>query len=388
MKKLTTITLLTLVLSNNMFGRKLYSIQNGGYSTSGTWSTINHSGASCGCTPTNSDTTYIGDNDSVYYSSNMNLNNGAGTPKGVVVEATGILAIVSIKDLTVKSGALLDVYGKVYVTNDMTINTGSVVIIRSGSLLIVGNNFENKNNSDGVTINGAVSVIGNFTNGAGADIAGSGIITVTGTNTNSGTVFSSGVCGSGNCTYASGLPIELISFSSTVRENNVSLAWITASETNNAYFLVEKSQGGFEYSFVRRISGNGNSSQAINYETIDNTPFSGTSYYRLTQVDFDGTARVVSIISVEMANTNLFSVFVYPSPVQPNGAIRLSVNFDSNENVVISITDINGKTIYSENVGSANLQNNVIPQNLLKSGIYFVTASSSSKTSTAWLVVQ
>lgn len=84
------------------------------------------------------------------------------------------------------------------------------------------------------------------------------------------------------------LPIDLLSFDSEVKNDRVNLLWSTASEVNNDYFNIERSDNGKDWRTISETDGAGNSSQMMNYQIFDNSPISGKAYYRLKQTDFDG----------------------------------------------------------------------------------------------------
>jgi hypothetical protein len=95
------------------------------------------------------------------------------------------------------------------------------------------------------------------------------------------------------------LPIELVSFDCEWSGNNVNLNWVSASEINNDYFLIEYSTDGFNWVMVNKVEGAGNSSSLLEYTTTHYNVSSGNHYYRLTQVDFDGKHETFNIISCE-----------------------------------------------------------------------------------------
>lgn len=111
------------------------------------------------------------------------------------------------------------------------------------------------------------------------------------------------------------LPIELIKFNANyVDEKYILLDWQTASESNNDYFTVERSQNGVKWGEVVSINGAGNSSDLLNYSTIDDNPYFGVSYYRLKQIDFNGKFSYSQIKSV---NTNILEnlkMEIFPNP--------------------------------------------------------------------------
>ena len=107
-----------------------------------------------------------------------------------------------------------------------------------------------------------------------------------------------------NCTYDISatntivLPIELIYFEGK-RENNFNvLEWVTASESNNDYFVLEKSINGYDFYYLSMIKGAGNSNGIIKYNFLDPEINIDLSYYRLTQFDYDGKSESFPIIAI------------------------------------------------------------------------------------------
>ncbi|GAB5418160.1 MAG: hypothetical protein Crog4KO_32400 [Crocinitomicaceae bacterium] len=94
------------------------------------------------------------------------------------------------------------------------------------------------------------------------------------------------------------LPVELSSFSAELVIDRVSLRWATQSENNNDYFVVQKSQDLVNWEQTDVVYSNGNSTSQIMYYSIDRNPYSGTSYYRLVQVDVDGTKEYIVPITI------------------------------------------------------------------------------------------
>jgi len=100
------------------------------------------------------------------------------------------------------------------------------------------------------------------------------------------------------CTNA--LPIELLYFSGDKQACNQNLlAWATATESNNNYFQLERSINGVEFITLGKIPGAGTSLETKQYKYVDTKPESGLNYYRLTQVDYDGTATQSHIIDID-----------------------------------------------------------------------------------------
>jgi hypothetical protein len=98
---------------------------------------------------------------------------------------------------------------------------------------------------------------------------------------------------------ATPLPVELTAFTAAARPTSVQLRWTTAQEKNNAYFAVERSADGQRFGEVARLTGQGTSTTARSYDWTDaSLPAAGTLYYRLRQVDHDGTATYSAVRTV------------------------------------------------------------------------------------------
>ena len=110
------------------------------------------------------------------------------------------------------------------------------------------------------------------------------------------------------------LPIILISFEVKACEKSVCLSWQTETEINNDYFTVEKSKDGFSWEVVVVLDGAGNSSSTLRYETVDESPYFGVSYYRLKQTDYNGDFEYSDIRSVNFKNSNNQEYIIYPNP--------------------------------------------------------------------------
>jgi Leucine-rich repeat (LRR) protein len=108
------------------------------------------------------------------------------------------------------------------------------------------------------------------------------------------------------------LGVELRRFEATKTEQSNLLIWETASEKNNKGFDIERSTDGTTFHSIGQVKGNNKPSS---YQFVDNQPFA-TTYYRLRQIDFDGTETYSKIVSVERRDAiNRVSIKVYPNPV-------------------------------------------------------------------------
>lgn len=173
------------------------------------------------------------------------------------------------------------------------------------------------------------------------------------------------------------LPVELAFFSGHREGKTVKLNWATASELSNDYFVVERSVNGWNWQAFDVVTGSGTSSSMIHYESIDKNPSDQISYYRLRQVDFNGSVRFSDIISIDRAH-DVFKLF--PNPSESVASIRSNHQFES---IVVSnaqgnvITSLELNSTYDYDLDVSNWKN----------GLYYVTVVSSFGSQTERLTV-
>jgi hypothetical protein len=142
------------------------------------------------------------------------------------------------------------------------------------------------------------------------------------------------------------LSISLLSFTGYCDNQNSILEWSTATETDNDYFTIERSQNGSEWSIVGKVDGAGNSSDKTSYSLTDMNENEATTYYRLKQTDFDGTYKYGNTIALNKCSDNRAEHFsIYPNP--STGKFRLSFNGNTSEIKSIDIFNSQGKNISS-----------------------------------------
>ncbi len=161
----------------------------------------------------------------------------------------------------------------------------------------------------------------------------------------------------GNSAY---LPVKLLQFSARKTDNKqVKLNWSTAQETNSERFEIERSTDGINYGTIATVAAGGNTSKVINYETLDEQPLR-VNYYRLKQVDFDGTLSYSSTQYVMMEE--IVGAKVYPIPAQE------TLTIEHNQIIVsVSIMNMGGVTVMSDK-GSESKR--TIDVSNLQTGIY------------------
>lgn len=145
------------------------------------------------------------------------------------------------------------------------------------------------------------------------------------------------------------LPIELLSFNAVLRDGKVQLTWETATETNNSYFLIERSANLTDWISLDSIDGAGTSTALLSYQLLDNNPLLGLGYYRLKQVDFDGTSTfsLVRVVNNEVPFEDV-SILVYPNPVQQKINVQL-IGFVGKE-YMLTLYNSEGKKVYQKSI--------------------------------------
>ena len=184
----------------------------------------------------------------------------------------------------------------------------------------------------------------------------------------------SGFSDFGTAQSATVLPIELTSFTGAVVSTGNWLQWITASELNNNYFIVEKSPDAMEFSELLKVNGAGNSNEQHTYEGYDFSPFNGINYYRLKQVDFDGHSTYSNMIALRNYSQSEIVTSINPNPT--TGDINIEFKMPVDAVMTIEVRNIFGIVMNSLSA-DVKAGPNSIPASLKakEAGIYLLRIS-------------
>ncbi len=161
------------------------------------------------------------------------------------------------------------------------------------------------------------------------------------------------------------MPVKMSQYGVSVDDNNyVNIYWKTENETNNEVFYVLRSTNNKEYETLFQIMGLGNSSTGGQYHVTDVAPKLGTSYYKIIQMDFDGTMYEFPAIPVNVNNS--FNIKIIPNPSEGDFKIGL---YNVVDDFTIHIYDSKGAVAYSATHDVDG--NKEMPINLA-SGIYLI----------------
>lgn len=305
----------------------------------GTWSAT-LGGPDCGCVP--------GQNDNIYVNHDIALA-GTFTIKGLleidnnatmIINGTGDLIVDANGSLTIRSGSRLEV------NNNLEFKNNSTALVETGASLYVAGNMTNRNNSDNVTFNGDVRVDGDLNNGNGGVISGTGSLDVGGNINNNGTIGGS----TGN--DVGSLPVEVIYFRANTENGQVSLQWATSLEENFAYFTIERSENGTDFTPMVDIRGVGESTTMQIYSWVDPQPFAGIAYYRLKATDWDGYVEYHGKVVADLAQAQR-TLLPYPNPLVGEHTLNLSFNFSVDPSAHLQLLDVQGRKVWN---GAATTQ--------------------------------
>lgn len=333
-----------------------YSITDGAYSTLGVWSLASHAGASCVCAPSCS----LPSNSHVWIAH--------------TVVASCDISTGSNSSLNIQNGGDLQLTGNFGLSGSGTFNihAGATATINGDIDLSGGGTF---------TIDGDLVVNGNVNfNSGSSSICGGGSITVTGS-----------IGGSNVCGMITVLPVELLRFEAIYNQGNVELNWTTGSEVNNSHFDIQRSSNGIEFETISTVYAAGSTTSITDYMEMDYNPFSGMSYYRLKQVDYDGEEEIFTTIPVQNLESNESTFSIFPNPVsKENEQVNLLLEGFINQEVLVVMRDLVGREYYSKiKVVKSGSKLEVIPIDVnIPTGVYLITASSNNSVYSKRLIIR
>ena len=182
-------------------------------------------------------------------------------------------------------------------------------------------------------------------------------------------------------------PVELTDFSAAVYGNKVLLSWKTATETNNQGFEVQRSYDGNSFNSIAFIEGNGTSTKGNSYSFTD-SPLGNIVFYRLKQVDYDGTAAYSKVIKLDNVTPSGFSLSQnYPNPFNP--ATMIDYSIQNPGMVSLKVYDVLGNEVaalVNQNEEQGNYKV-VFDGSKLASGIYYYRLSANGSVQTKKMIL-
>jgi hypothetical protein len=174
----------------------------------------------------------------------------------------------------------------------------------------------------------------------------------------------------GSINGGSQLPVELIRFTAEKNGGNISLNWATSSEINNAGFEVQRSADGVEFSAIGYVKGNGTTQNLNSYSFIDETPLNGVNYYRLKQIDFNGTFEYSPVVAEQ--HTPALIISAYPNPAREYFMVESSMPIEK-------ITIMNAMGVVISVPTETSYDRTIIRTSDLRPDTYFVQVTQGSQ---------
>ncbi|MEJ8755856.1 T9SS C-terminal target domain-containing protein [Pontibacter sp. H259] len=159
------------------------------------------------------------------------------------------------------------------------------------------------------------------------------------------------------------LPVELVRFTAAAQDHTAHLTWVTASEKDNDYYIIERSPDGKVFEGVATMKGKGTSTIQTTYTFTDSAPLPGLSYYRLKQVDTDGSHEYSKAVPVKVQA--LQKAILYPTITTDD----LHLELPTGAGYVLSIVDLAGREVYKQEITTIAMRHHV-KVNTLQAGIY------------------
>ncbi|GGM83492.1 hypothetical protein GCM10010967_14070 [Dyadobacter beijingensis] len=165
-------------------------------------------------------------------------------------------------------------------------------------------------------------------------------------------------------------PVKLIYFNGKPGEGRNTLFWATSEETENSHFEIQKSPDGIHFFPMGRIPGSGSTYVRKTYDATDTSPFPNT-YYRLKQVDYDGTFSFSSVIYIQQTDAAGFTL--YPNPADDVLHLSVGTNFGP---LQITVYDEAGRHLLRQTAHQAD--GPVLKLSGLRPGNYIIQVSGPS----------
>jgi hypothetical protein len=173
---------------------------------------------------------------------------------------------------------------------------------------------------------------------------------------------------------ASALPVTLMSFTAKLESGRVDLKWATASESNNAFFEIQRSSDGKNWTSMAKVAGHVNSRSINTYSASDNSPLAGMSYYRLSQTDLNDAVETFPMISINNIVSTLDFNVTSANPTIFRSGFTLNYTVPFNGNVRVVIINMSGN-IMKDITKFADSGKNALEINntdAWRNGIYYV----------------
>jgi hypothetical protein len=170
------------------------------------------------------------------------------------------------------------------------------------------------------------------------------------------------------------VPVEFTSFTASVKNGLVQINWVTATELNNTGFSIQRSTDNENFKDVAFIKGNGTTTTQSTYSYSDKSILSGKYFYRLKQLDLDGSTNLSKSIEVDLGLPKDYALEQnYPNPFNPSTTIRFALPIDAK--VTLKLYNALGQEVANvlNTELDAGIHETIFNASNFSSGVYFYT---------------
>ena len=144
------------------------------------------------------------------------------------------------------------------------------------------------------------------------------------------------------------LPVNLISLAARAINNVVEVKWTTTSELNNAFFAIERSTNGVNFTTIGTTKASVAGNQFHDYVFIDRLPEYGANFYRLKQVDVDNQFKYSKVVKAKVQVEAMTISSIYPNPVK--NLLSYTIYSEVNKKVMLQISTVSRKILVSQTI--------------------------------------
>ncbi|HET9503735.1 MAG TPA: discoidin domain-containing protein [Hymenobacter sp.] len=177
-----------------------------------------------------------------------------------------------------------------------------------------------------------------------------------------------------NGTLAQPLPVVLTSFEAAPQGAGVALGWATASEQRNAGFEVQRSADGVAFATLATVAGRGTTQSAHTYSYFDAAPRGTTAYYRLKQLDIEGTFAYSPVVAVQAGAASLAALRIYPNPTADRATVTWEAPIEGAGRWYL--TNSTGQVVHAEPLTSEHAATLTLDLQAYPAGSYVLTVES------------
>jgi hypothetical protein len=187
------------------------------------------------------------------------------------------------------------------------------------------------------------------------------------------------------------LPVKLISFTGTYKNNRSLLNWTAENQVNLAYYDIERSINGVDFINLHTKASLGSANERIQYQYADDLTLLSDNvfYYRLKMIDSDGSFKYSNVIMIRKTDKSNYGISIFPNPIVNAGFATAVISATANSMIELNIIDRSGRVVLRQQ-NQVNAGNNSVAINnlgTLQAGIYLLRISDGKEVNTAKFVI-